>query len=281
MAKQLQLSVTLPFSYYAEQDSATGLPLLRYPSPRMIREYADALCAETELWKDCGELEIGAVRFEGGYVHMLKEEQLRQLIEQIRSVFSLSGDCEWIAMTCPGRYLKVLAPILSEQRFRIMLDIPSFGKSEADDHMLPFGPDFPKAESADYPAAGIRILREITGRTPENTELIQNRLAELRPKRVEMITLNGRNEETEAGQELQAFLLGSGYIRTAANEFALPGGQFRHTHDLSSLPEYIGLGLGAVSVCDGFLSRNTGDFRQYIAAGGNPALLYAEVKELS
>ena len=281
MEKQLQMSVTLPFAYYANRDSATGVPLLRYPSPRMIRQYVDALCAEMPLWKDCGEMEISAVRFEGGYIHMLKEEQFRQLMEQIHAVFSLSEDCEWIALTSPGGYLKPIAPFLAAQNFKIMLDIPTFLKKEADENMLPFGPDFEKGELSDYPAVGVRFIREMDGRTLENEEKIRKKLAELRPKRIEMITLNGKNEETRGGSGLQEFLLQTGYSRAAVNEFALPGGEFRHSHDLSSLPQYIGLGLGAVSVYDGYLSRNVDDFKQYTAAAGNPELLYAEVKSLS
>ena len=280
MKKQLQLSITLPFAYYTTRDSAAGVPLLRYPSPRMIGQYTDALCAEMDLWKDCGEMEIGAVRFEGGYIHLLKEGQLRQLIGRISEVFSLSADCEWIALTCPGRYLKPIAPILAEQAVKIMLDIPTFLKDEADANMLPFGPDFTRGELQDYPVAGIRILREIDGRTPENVETIRKKLSELRPRRVEMITLSGRNEETRAGDALQEFLLQTGYRPVAVNEFALPGGEFRHTHDLSSLPEYIGLGLGAVSVYDGYLSRNVDDFRAYIAAVGNPAMLYTVTEKM-
>ena len=280
MKKQLQLSVTLPFAYYTERDSATGVPLLRYPSPRMIRQYTDALCAEMDLWKDCEELEIGSIRFEGGYIHMLKEEEFRQLLEKISAVFSLSGDCEWIALTCPGGYIKGIAKLLAERRFRMLLDIPTFLKTEADDHLLPFGPDFTRGELADTPAAGLRMLREVDGRTPDSVELIRKKLSEKRPARVEMITLSGRNEETQAGSGLQEFLLHTGYRRVAVNEFALPGGEFRHTHDLASLPEYIGLGLGAVSVYDGYLSRNVSDFKAYVAAAGNPELLYEEVEEL-
>ena len=62
MKKQLQLSINLPFAYYTELDSATGAPLFRYPSPGMIRQYADALCAEMDLWKDCSEVEISSIR---------------------------------------------------------------------------------------------------------------------------------------------------------------------------------------------------------------------------
>ena len=147
--------------------------------------------------------------------------------------------------------------------------------------MLPFGPDFEKGQLSDYPAVGVRIIREMDGRTPENEEAILKKLAELRPKRIEMITLNGKNEETRGGSGLQEFLLQTGYSRAAVNEFALPGGEFRHSHDLSSLPQYIGLGLGAVSVYDGYISRNVDDFKLYIAAAGNPELLYGEVKSLS
>ena len=131
MKKQLQLSINLPFAYYTELDSATGAPLFRYPSPGMIRQYADALCAEMDLWKDCSEVEISSIRFEGGYIHLLKEEQLSQLLDKIQAVFSLSGDCEWIALTCPGRYLTGIAPLLAARRFKILLDIPTFIKESS------------------------------------------------------------------------------------------------------------------------------------------------------
>ncbi len=279
MKKQLQLSINLPFAYYTELDSATGAPLFRYPSPGMIRQYADALCAEMDLWKDCSEVEISSIRFEGGYIHLLKEEQLSQLLDKIQAIFSLSGDCEWIALTCPGRYLTGIAPLLAARRFKILLDIPTFIKEEADSHMLPFGPEFARGELADFPAAGIRMLREVDGRTSEQVEMIRIKLSEIRPARVEMVALNGRNEETLAGCGLQEYLLQTGYRRVCVNEYALPEGEFRHRHDIPSLSEYIGLGLGAVSAYDSYLSRNVGDFKAYVAASGNPAMLYKEVKK--
>lgn len=279
MKKNLQLSINLPFSYYLEKDSASGIKLLRYPSPHMIERYVHALCREMELFADCNDAEIQSIRFEGGYIHMLKHDTLAMLLNKIDTVFTLTSSCEWIALSCPGQYTKPIESLLAGRGFKLILDVPTFIEEEAQEHLLPFGAPFRQINLADYHAIGIRMLTDVTGRTEANRRQIPECLSTLHPDRVELITLNGAPSPSE-GSGIRSWLLSHDYVQTEQDVYALPQGMLIHTHDQSRLGEFISLGLGAVTRLDGFETRNTDSFDCYVKAEGNPAMLYEETREL-
>ena len=279
MKKTLQLSINLPFSYYLEKDSASGTRLLRYPSPRMIERYVHALCREMELFSDCKDAEIRSIRFEGGYIHMLKHDTFAMLLDRLDACFTLAPACEWTALTCPGQYTQPIEALLAGRGFRLILDVPTFIEQEAQEHLLPFGAPFQQINLADYGAVGIRMLTDVTGRTEANRRQTLECLSSLHPSRVELITLSGIPESSEGG-EIRDWLIGHGYVQVERDAYALPHGTLVHTRDRSRLGEFVSLGLGAVSRIDGFETRNTDDFARYIDAEGNPAMLYEETREL-
>lgn len=279
MKKTLQLSINLPFSYYLEKDSASGIKLLRYPSPHMIERYVHALCREMELFADCNDAEIQSIRFEGGYIHMLKRDTLAMLLDKIDTVFTLTSSCEWSALSCPGQYSKPIESLLAGRDFRLILDVPTFIEEEAKEHLLPFGAPFRQINLPDYHAVGIRTLTDVTGRTETNRRQMLECLSSLHPDRVELITLNGAPSPSE-GSGIRDWLIGHGYAQAEQDVYALPQGMLIHTHDRSRLSEFISLGLGAVTRLDGFETRNTDNFNCYVKAQGNPAMLYEETREL-
>ena len=77
--KELQLSISIPFSYTNKMDELSGITLIRRPERTLVYHYVLALCREIEsLAGDLDEVSLCAIRFIGGNIHFLWKDDLEK-----------------------------------------------------------------------------------------------------------------------------------------------------------------------------------------------------------
>lgn len=275
--QKVQLGVTLPFSYYLDRDAASATPLLRFPSPNMIRQYVQALIREIALWEDVrDEVAISALRFTCGYLHLIKPDGLKELLETLHRVFDIEPGCEITALSCPGPYLDAHADILKAYGIKLILDIPTFCQKEAQECMLPYGPGINSLSFADMrdSVLGVRTFQRTDVRSDQMLEEHIQKLLSLRPPRIEVTGFHADDCGMSGSDVLRPRLLAAGYREVERNTYAIDGGDLRYRADISSSEAFIGLGLNALTRFDGTLTRNTDDFKRYLQVSCDPAQLY-------
>lgn len=124
---------------------------------------------------------------------------------------------------------------------------------------------------------GLTVDLGIPGQTAQSFHNTLHACTIIRPAHIRLQTPDVRNAAGMPDEEMRfslyrdgcAFLTGEGYRQYTAADFCLPQHECRHTLARLEGAGTLGLGLGAVSLLDGFLTRNTNNPAIYFAHAGD------------
>lgn len=267
--KPIELHLYLPFSYWLDRDPETGAPLQR-PEERRVAGYLQALCAELgsmrEEYDDC---EITAIRFRGGYLSLLDAEDLRRLLITVHRCFAVRRDCPVCGVLFPGRLdMEQIAAYRDLRVSPLLFEVPSLSFRECE--RLGFPVALQALDKTAYFLGnfgeeewGLRLPVGIAGRTESYWVFVRGQLFHYRPKYLQFFSLAPGLDEGPGFARLCEELQRSGYRRAAKNSFALSESVPLLLLEPGKGSEYVGAGLGARSLIDGYRVQSTADPARY------------------
>ncbi len=267
--KPIELHLYLPFSYWLDRDPDSGAPLQR-PEERRVAAYLQALCAELgSMREDYDDCEIAAIRFRGGYLSLLDAEELRRLLIAVHRCFAVRKGCPVCGVLFPGRLdMELIAAYRDLRVSPLLFEVPSLSFREcgrlgfpvalqALDRTAYFLGSFGESEW------GLRLPIGIAGRTESYWDFVRGQLFHYRPKYLQFFSLTPGMDEGPGFKRLCGELQRSGYRRAAENCFALSESVPLLLLEPGQGSEYVGAGLGARSLIDGYRVQSTADPARY------------------
>nr|WP_072514575.1 radical SAM family heme chaperone HemW [Ndongobacter massiliensis] len=239
-----------------------------------------------------------SVFFGGGTPSLFPPSAIRQLLEQLRSVLSLTADCEITLEGNPATLNeKKAAAYRAAGVNRLSLGVQSFSdgllRTCGRDHTAQCAKqDVRILQAAGFTNLSLDLIYGIPGQQPSDIEEDLRCIAELEPQHISWYaliveprtiffekekqeTLRFPNEEALDALERRARcgLAKLGYMRYEISNFAKEGYASRHNVKYWTAAPYWGLGLGAASYLDGVRSENVRTFSDYFARvdAGKPA----------
>ena len=124
---------------------------------------------------------------------------------------------------------------------------------------------------------GLTVDLGAPGQTQQSFHNTLHACTIIRPAHIHLQTPDERDAEGMPDEETRfslyregcAFLAAEGYRQYAAADFCLPEHACRHTLSLLEGAAHLGMGLGAVTLLDGYLTRNTNNPAIYLAHAGD------------
>lgn len=299
-AGQLELYVHIPFCIRKCQycDFLSG------PSDRKTREsYVKALIREICASAEGEKREVCSVFIGGGTPSVLEEEWIAEIMDCIRTHFSIAAGAEITMEANPGTVTEQKLRICRESGInRLSLGLQSTEQNDL--RMLgrihtweDFRDSFLWARNAGFSNINVDLMFAIPGQDCEKWSHSLRKTVELRPEHISAYSLiieegtpfgehlpeSLPDEETEYRmyEDTAAILREYGYQQYEISNYALPGYECRHNVGYWNRREYLGLGLGAASLYQGLRFFNTKDMNEYLTDSGNPQKIRKEVTCLS
>lgn len=286
MSRHIHLNIRMPFSYYLNRDLDCYSPVVR-PRPDRRDAYAKALEAEIRgMAKELPDTVVDSVFFLGGYMSLLRAEQFDSLMNVISRRLTLAPDIEIGGWLFPGSLDKTLME--SYERVNagpLMFEVPSLLPEECEKYRLPnittaLNQTFEALRNADFANYGLRILIGIPGRTLAVWEQITDEVIRLEPTHLEFSFVNVGADEGPGFEVCQKKLEEIGYRQYAPFCWTKADKAPRYPEYRKKDAEYLGIGLDAESILDGFWSKNTGDAGLYMRDSSNYQKIVAAAREL-
>lgn len=275
----LQLGISIPFSYANAVDRQTNVALVHGARRGLIDGYVRALSREMEnLSADTDRVRVNAVRFVGGYIHMLDEKRLGLLLETLSRCFHLAEDTELTGIVSPGFYNNYPFESMVLYGIRAIMDVPSFDVKECQRHAVAYKAalSFADVEEHGVKVIGVRTLKGLDRRDARQWEAAYAGLMKHNPSIIEFVDTQIQQDSFLYGETLRR-LEEAGYTQYQPDCLGLITPKYRlRTEDL---PQYLGVGLSAACRFDGYYTRNTDDLNAYISADGDFSKLYKEAGE--
>ena len=274
VSKSLQISISLPFSYTRTRDPQSGIVLVKRPEREMVYKYVQALAKEiVNCAGGMDDVEIDAVRFVGGEIHFLWEQDLRLLMEKVLSCFKVSKDAEFISYAVPGRMTAGPVKALKEFGFEQMIDIPSFDLSECRGGGIAYkaGQSLQAYSGLEIPVKGLRTSLGLVARSAQQWACNQEEIMKMEPSIIEF-TPSAFEQDQALQAEFFDAITTRGYTQVRPNIYTRDGVEPVYQYDLES--EYLGVGLDAQCRLDGYYTRNTDDMSGYIQCADDYTKLY-------
>ena len=283
--KSVELHLYLPFSWWRDRDAETGVRLLR-PDAQSVAGYLRLLSKELAgMGEDYEDCEVGAIRFWGGYLSLLDADELRQLLALVRRVFAVREDCPMCGTMFPGQLDMEMISVYRDLRVSpLLFEIPSLSFRECErlgypvvlqalDKTVYFLQNF---SVEDW---GLRVPIGIPGRTEELWRFLLGQLYHYQPAFIQFFSIAPEVEEGPGFTLCREELLTHGYRKVSENSFATTERVPRLLLDPAPGAEYVGAGLGARSLIDGYRVRNTADPARYRRCCGSYRELAVRVEE--
>lgn len=274
---------------------------LSFPSDASAREqYARGLTEEIKAVSALmagREREVSSIYLGGGTPSVMEPQYLESIMEALGEGFTVQEGAE-ISMECnPGT---VTGKSLAAFR-NLGINRLSFGLQSADDSELrclgrihtfdQFLENFWEARKAGFSNINVDLMSGLPNQTLQGYERTLQAVVRLEPEHISAYSLileegtpfyqtyqsaeaaaSLPDEDTErqlywTGRE---FLEKEGYVCYEISNFAKPGKECRHNVGYWTGREYIGLGLGASSLLDGYRFRNTVHMEEYLTNAPDP-----------
>jgi len=243
----------------------------------LIPSYVETLAREAQLWRSAtAGREVTTVFFGGGTPSLVPREELRTVIDALRSAFDLSPDAEMTLEANPGSLDEPYLRALLEVGFnRLSLGVQSFHDDElraldrqhsADDAREAFC----AARRAGFDNVNLDLIYGLPEQPMERWQASLERALDLAPEHLSLYALTveegtplahhvavGRvpapDPDAQADQYewTQERLAAAGYEHYEISNWAWPGHRCRHNLTYWRCGEYLGLGAGAHSYLGG------------------------------
>ena len=276
----LQLGISIPFGYANALDRQTNIPLVHGARRGLIDGYTRALALEMEnLAVDTDRARVHAVRFIGGYIHMLDQKGLGLLLETLSRCFHLAEDVELTGIVSPGFYNNYPFEAMVQYGIRAIMDVPSFDVKECQRHAVAYKAALSFADVEDHGVTviGIRTLKGLDLRDARQWEVTYEGIMRHNPSIIEFVDTRIQQDSFLYGETLRR-LKYTGYTQYQPDCLGLITPRYRLCTE--DLPQYLGVGLNAACRFDGYYTCNTGDLNAYISASGDFSKLYKEAREV-
>lgn len=299
MKRELELYIHIPFCV----KKCAYCDFLSFPAGKEQQAaYVKSLKKEIRDWKDRGDGTVSSVFIGGGTPSILEEEQILDIMEEVRAGYVLANDAEITLEANPGT--------LDDRKLRAYqkagINRLSLGLQSAHNDELgnlgrihtweEFLDSFYRARENGFCNINVDLMSALPGQTLERWKDTLVQVAELRPEHVSAYSLiieegtpfydrYGEDEKRREaggecrhlpGEELERkmyeqteFILSeSGYHRYEISNYALPGKECRHNCGYWTRKEYRGFGLGAASLIGETRFSNVRDLNAYLEEPG-------------
>ena len=246
---------------------------------------------------DLDGYEIRAVRLGGGSATVMSPDGLGDLLRTVREKLPVAKGVE---ISVDAHPLTICTPALTgiatghPTRMELMIhsDIQkeldaldcAFTKQNIQNAVLFFG-------RFHVNNVGFTIHYGIPGQTPASWEQTLHACTIMRPAHITVEALHAEKsapvaapspeERREMYRMACSHLSANGYIQYSANHFALPRHGWLFQLLAMDSPAFLGMGVGARSVYDGYYVRNTSNLKHYIQHGGDFEKTTAQAGQLS
>ena len=227
-----------------------------------------------------------AIRFPGGYLGLFDAEDLRRLLEGVHRAFAVKKDCPVCGTLFPGQMDMEMVSVYRRYHVSpLMFEIPSLSFRECEKFGYPLAlqaldktvyllQNFSEAEW------GLRFPIGIPGRTEGSWKFLLGQIYHYQPTYLQFFSIGKEKEENPAFAEVCRDLTEHGYHRFSGNLYSLAQKIPPILMEEGEETEYVGAGLGSVSVIDGFRVKNTIDPEKYDRCCDDYRLLMEECREL-
>ena len=253
--------------------------------------YMNALKQELLSWE--GELdgyEVPALRLSGGSVTVMSPDLLGDLLRTAREILPLTQGAE---LSVDAQPLTIGTPALTglaagrPNRMELMMrtsseeELRALGCAHTVQQLNNAILFFNRFHLNNY---GLTIDLGIPGQTEQSWHNTLHACTIYHPAHIHLQTPEIRDAEGMPEGETRfawyrhacEYLEENGYLRYTAGDFCLPQHESRYTRAELDAPARLGLGLGAVSLLDGYLTRNTNNPAIYLAHAGDFEKMTAE-----
>lgn len=301
--KEMELYIHIPFCV----KKCAYCDFLSFPADETVqRKYVECLLKEIrEMGKKYHKYTISTIFVGGGTPSILKSQWIVEIIDCIRSVFSVSLNAEISMEANPGTVTKGK---LADYRIAGINRL-SFGLQSADNQELmslgrihsweTFLESYHLAREAGFSNLNIDLMSALPGQTVDSWLDTLGRVTALFPEHISAYSLmieedtpfyekygscEGKrllpDEDSERAMyhQTKAFLADSGYARYEISNYARPGFECRHNIGYWTGVPYLGVGLGASSYMEGTRFLGLTDIKKYMSA---PPGTHGEIQKLT
>ncbi len=274
-------------------------------SPGHAADFITSLSKEALKFKKSFEDSIfDSVYIGGGTPSVLSDEEFAQVLNIVKTSFTIAGDAEFTAEANPNTAVKCdLSMWKKEGVNRLSLGVQSFsdavlrllGRLHTAEQAYNA---FLRARKAGFQNIGLDLMYGIPEQTIDQWNKTLEIAIGLKPEHLSIYSLSldegsTFRQETLSGkrpmpdddiaadmyESALSKLDGAGYGRYEISNFSLTGYECRHNNNYWQRGEYLGLGPGAWSFIGGIRSSNVADVHRYITCllQGNPVTVESEV----
>lgn len=254
--------------------------------------YMKALKQELLSWE--GELdgyEVPALHLSGGSATVMSPDLLGDLLRTAREILPLKQGAE---LSVDAQPLTIGTPALTglaagrPNRMELMMhassdeELRALGCAHTVQQLNNAILFFNRFHLNNY---GLTIDLGIPGQTEQSWHNTLHACTIYHPAHIRLQTPEIRDAEGMPGEETRfawyrhacEYLEENGYLRYTAGDFCLPQHECRYTCAELDAPARLSLGLGAASLLDGYLTRNTNNLDIYLTHAGDYEKTTAEV----
>lgn len=299
--QKLELYVHIPFCVR----KCEYCDFLSFSSKAATRkDYADALCGEIRAVDGLDGYQVSSVFFGGGTPSLMPPEEIRRIMDEIKSRISFSEDAEISLEANPGT---VTEDTLKEYR-KAGFNRISFGCQSMSDAELKrlgrihtveeFRTGYRQAREAGFLNINVDLMSALPGQTYVDWERNLRMTAELEPEHIsayslileegtpfyeEQDILELPDEDTERimYENTHDILKEYGYEQYEISNYAKKGYACRHNIGYWERISYLGLGLGAASLMEEQRFSNTVDLKEYLQYSQKPRIIRKNLQKLS
>ena len=279
--KYLIVDVRIPYCI-REEPYSRGLQLVGSNAEK--NAYMTALKKELLSWE--GELdgyEVQALRLSGGNATVMSPDLLGDLLITAREILPMAPGAE---VSVDAQPLTIGTPSLTgiaagrPNRMELMM------RSDSDDELRALGCPHTAQHVRNailffnrfhMNNLGLTVDLGIPGQTEQSFHNTLHACVIFHPAHIRVETPDIRDAEGMPDEETRfacyqhacAFLKENGYLQYTAGDFCLPQRESRYVLGELEAAPCLGLGLGAVSLMDGFLTRTTNKLSIYLAHAGD------------
>ncbi len=286
--KRLSLYVHIPFCIR----KCNYCDFLSAPADDATKEaYIQALLLEIESYRESGlsEREVRSIFIGGGTPSVLPAENITNVLEKIRSVFSLTDDCEITMEMNPGTVTKEKCA----RYFNAGINRISIGLQTTDDTLLKvlgrihtyeeFLRTYDDVRVTGFENVNVDMMSSLPGQSLEEYCLGIEKVTNLSPEHISAYSLiveegtpffeKYNNEcdlfpdeqmDREMYEKTKELLGGKEYGRYEISNYAKKGYECRHNIVYWECGDYLGLGLGSASLINNVRFKNICDLKGYL-----------------
>lgn len=252
---------------------------------------------------DClRDYEVHSVFFGGGTPSIISAEAIMQILETLRAHFTFLPEAE-ITIECnPGTLTAQKAQLYKQAGINRI----SFGAQAADNDMLrllerihtaeTFEESMNIARDAGFHNINVDVMSALPGQTVLGYENSLKRILTYAPEHISAYSLIVEEDtplyrhlkeypplpDEDAEREMyyltRELLEDAGYRQYEISNYAKPGFACRHNLSYWERHDYLGFGIGAASLFEGYRMSNIRELQEYIKRAGNSCVVAENTK---